>query len=127
MGFLLRYLLLFLLGILILLLGAVIYGFAVPARERPTAWRSAPPQLAHAVAHRALARQHDALGKLHLLGVRGDDHLQVVDAQRSMGHGLRHRAQVAHAVVDDGDGVGHGPRATLWWTGSPRPRAGRPG
>ena len=32
-------------------------------------------QLAHAVAHRALAGQHHALGGAHLVGPRGDDHL----------------------------------------------------
>ena len=38
-------------------------------------------QLAHAVAHRALARQHHALGGPHLVGPRGDDHLDAAAAR----------------------------------------------
>ena len=58
-------------------------------------------QLAHAVAHGPLSRQHHPVGGAHLRRVGGDDG---VDARvlRRMNHRLRHRAQVAHAVVDHG-------------------------
>src|SRR3990167_1882878 len=69
-------------------------------------------QLAHAVAHRALAGQHHPLGGHHVLGSLGDDHL-VARGGGHMHHRLRHRAQVAHAVVDDGHCLSHGYRLPL--------------
>src|SRR5574337_429099 len=69
-------------------------------------------QLAHAVAHRPLAGKHDALGGDHLVGARRDDHAIAF----GVGHAqqrLRHRAQVAHAVVDDRDRAAHRHRLPL--------------
>jgi hypothetical protein len=57
---------------------------------------------AHAVGHRRLAGQHDALGVAHLLRAAGDDD---VDRRRDVAQRLRDRAKVAHAVVDDRDGA----------------------
>jgi hypothetical protein len=45
-------------------------------------------QLAHAVAHRALAGQHNAISAQHLVRPRGDDHAPV--AARHVHHRLRH-------------------------------------
>jgi hypothetical protein len=59
-------------------------------------------QFTHAVAHGALPWQHDALGGEHLVRRCVTTTSQPVPAATCM-HGLRHRAQVAHAVVDDRD------------------------
>src|SRR5258706_4053437 len=64
-------------------------------------------QHAHAVGHRPLAREDDAVGPEDRLGIGGDRHL---GAGRHVLEGLVHRAQVAHAVVDDGNALGHGTR-----------------
>src|SRR3989344_102066 len=68
-------------------------------------------QLAHAVAHGALTWQHDAFGGVHHLGVVGDHHLQV-QVLRGVFHRLRHGAQVAHAVVNHGNGRGNARHTT---------------
>src|SRR6185369_4719314 len=69
-------------------------------------------QLAHAVGHRALPRQDDALGGGDGLGVGRDDDVERLAVPRRLardvGDGLGDRAEVAHAVVDDGDGASHG-------------------
>ncbi len=62
-------------------------------------------EFAHAVGHRALPRKDHALGAGHHRRIGGDDDLL---ATRDMLERLRHRAQVAHAVVDDGNGIASG-------------------
>src|SRR5688572_12835529 len=62
--------------------------------------RTAIRELAHAVAHGALPGDHHP--------VRGDDPLRIRGHQnfgirRDMLDRLRHRAQISHAVIDDGD------------------------
>lgn len=61
-------------------------------------------QLAHAVGDGALPRQHHAVRGAHLGRVGRDDGVDV-RVLRGVHHGLRHRAQVAHAVVDHGNGL----------------------
>ena len=57
-------------------------------------------EFAHAVGHRALAAKDDAFGGGHHGRVgRNDD----IFAARHVLQRLRHRAQVTHAVVDDGN------------------------
>src|SRR5471030_1977109 len=53
-------------------------------------------QAAHAVRHGALARQDDALGRFDVGHRAGNFH---VGFRRHRAQGLRHRAQIAHAVV----------------------------
>ncbi len=59
-------------------------------------------QLTHAVGHGALAGQHYAVGCAHHGGVGGHDHVEL-GACGDMRHGLRHRAQIAHAIVHNGN------------------------
>ena len=77
-------------------------GFARAARDDGLA-QAARVQLPHAVGHRALAGKHHALGAPHGVRVARDDDRA---SRRDVLERLRDRAQVAHAVVDDGD-VGH--------------------
>src|SRR3989344_947087 len=63
------------------------------------------------VAHGALTWQLDAFGGVHHLGVVGDHHLQV-QVLRGVFHRLRHGAQVAHAVVNHGNGRGNARHTT---------------
>jgi hypothetical protein len=61
-------------------------------------------QAGHAVAHRALPRQHDAVGRIDVVRlVRHQD----VGFRRRGAQGLRHRAQVAQPI-DHYDLVRHG-------------------
>ena len=60
-------------------------------------------ELGHAVAHRALAREHDPVGVLDLPGVVRHPHDGPLGGD--VLHRLGHRAKVAHAVVDHGDGL----------------------
>ena len=70
------------------------------------------------------AGQHDAVGRRDLARACGDQHA-VVDAAFARGafEGLGGRAQVARAVIDDGDS--HGKTAILMLPLRPRHRGGR--
>ena len=57
-------------------------------------------ELAHAIGQRALSGHHDALGAEDGLGLRGDPYLGL---GRDMLERLRHRAKIAHPVIDDRD------------------------
>ena len=59
-------------------------------------------QLAHAVGHGALSRQHDPVRIQHVLGA-GSDHDFEAAALGHVRDRLRHRTQIAHAVIDDSD------------------------
>jgi hypothetical protein len=61
-------------------------------------------QLAHAVGHCALAREYHALGLPHEPGIGGNVNLGI---RRDVLQRLGYRAQVAHAVVNDGDCITH--------------------
>ena len=68
-------------------------------------------QLGHAVGHRALTRHDHALGGGDNCRIAGDDDLL---AGRNMLDGLRHRAQIAHAVINDRDDAHRTLRGCLW-------------
>ena len=57
-------------------------------------------QFGHAIGHRALTRKNDALGGGDDRRIGSHDYRL---AARNVLQRLRHRAQIAHAVVDDGD------------------------
>ena len=98
-----------------------------------------------AVAEGADSGQHHALGGSHRLGVGGDQDLRVQPGLAGGAlEGLGRRAQVARAVIDDGDGHAvltdirpgpartpdraRGPRVPTgcpWWRARRRPCAGR--
>ena len=61
-------------------------------------------QLAHAVGHGPLPWQHHALGGAHHVRVLRDDHLKTGATGGGL-HRLRHRTQVAHAVINHGNGL----------------------
>ena len=58
--------------------------------------QTAVTQMRHAVGHRALTWQNDALGLAHHIWVARDLHIHIGCGGF---HGLRHTAQIAHAVV----------------------------
>src|SRR5690606_16443245 len=57
--------------------------------------------LGHAVADRADAGKHHAVGFTDDLRIAGHQHLAGTDVLQRLGH----RVQIAHAVIDDGDGL----------------------
>ena len=78
------------------------------AASTTTSRKPARVEAAHAVGHRALARAaRRAPAPRITAGIGGDDDAAL---RRDVDERLRHRAQVAHSVVDDGD-VGHPRRA----------------
>ena len=64
------------------------------------------PQLAHAVRHGTLPRQHNAFTGTHLIRVGRNHHLVAGACRRRLDR-LRYGTQVAHAIVDHGDGLVH--------------------
>ena len=62
-----------------------------------------PADLGHAVANRADTGKHHAVGLTNDLRIAGHQHPAGADVLEGLGH----RVQVAHAVVDDGDGLHH--------------------
>lgn len=58
-------------------------------------------QFAHTIAHGTLPRQHHALGRVHHIGVIGHHNFQAHALCRML-HGLPHRTQITHTVIDHG-------------------------
>ncbi len=75
--------------------GAILADFANQFVE------AQPADLGHAVANRADAGKHHAVGLTDDLRIAGDQHAASADVFQRLGH----RVQIAHAVVDDGDGL----------------------
>ena len=70
-------------------------------------FQAAVAQGGHAVAHGPLAGQHHAAGRMHHGRVVRDLYLHAAVGCGRL-HGLPDGAQIAHAVIDNGDGVFHG-------------------